>query len=713
MNDNLMKMPIDARLLSYAIIELNICRHNVGIYPKEHPAVDKSMDRALNFLRKLFEFRPEITFAIAKDLIIIDKYNLDKKNPVFKDFAINLCKMNVSYVTFKKGLSKDELYKFNLFLLQKTENFSVEKINEDYKKYNFKYINVGFVDYRLFSSVREGGHFDTQRSSLWEKYVQKLIEGKLNSGEVADEVREIPPDILATLINNKIKDMKEETYDRVITAYLRSSTENTFSEHDLKKVLKFIDSLAPELKKRFLSSTLKTLTKEIDTTSKALTRFSSEEMLSLISTISEYRVNIPSSLVSLLDKLSLNSHDEVETIYIDEEDLDADKILFSDDFSALLETNDEEMVKSKKADDIQLQSLMNYEAAELKTSHLIDFENEFSEDIVDRRFNQIVIDLMSSSLISEKDYPTLIDILRNQTEYMLWTGEYKLMQHAIEVIKSNRDRFSQMSQNILEHFYSPAFITQLVKSFRMLGKEKRKEIFDICVYYDKEIIPYLIDALAEEDSMSIRRFLLDVLKQFGDKIVHETIKRLHDGRWFVKRNMLYLLGETDCREVIEYIRPYCRDENPKVSVAALKCLLNVGDTFAIDIIKEYLSSNERGKIEQAIVLSGSYKIKEVVSDLVNLLRKKAFPMVDLENKIPIIKALGEIGDPEAIDALSELVSTKSLFFVETVERIKEEIYKTLKNYPYQSIKDLVERGIKSKNNIIKEECIKIINTRTR
>ncbi len=130
-------------------------------------------------------------------------------------------------------------------------------------------------------------------------------------------------------------------------------------------------------------------------------------MLSLISTISEYRVNIPSSLVSLLDKLSLNSHDEVETIYIDEEDLDADKILFSDDFSALLETNDEEMVKSKKADDIQLQSLMNYEAAELKTSHLIDFENEFSEDIVDRRFNQIVIDLMSSSLISEKDYPII------------------------------------------------------------------------------------------------------------------------------------------------------------------------------------------------------------------------------------------------------------------------------------------------------------------
>ncbi len=712
MNDNLMKMPIDARLLSYVIIELNICRHNIGIYPKEHPAVDKSIDRAFNFIKKLFEFRQEITFAIAKDLIIIDKYHLDNKNPVFKDFAVNLSKMNISYVTFKKGLSKDELYKFNLFLLQKTENPSIKTINEDYKKYNFKYISVGFVDYRLFSCVREGGNVDPQRSALWEKYVQGLIGGKLYSGEIADEVREIPPEILATLVNNKIKDMKEETYERVITTYLKSSTENTFSEHDLKKVLKFIDSLAPELKKRFLSSTLKALTKDMDTTSKALTRFSSEEISSLISAISEYKVNIPSSLISLLSELSLNSHGEVETIYIDEEDLDADKILFSDDFTALLETNDDEIAESKKVDDVQLQALMNYEATELKTSDLIDFKNEFSEDIIDRRFNQIVIDLMSSSLISERDYSTLIDILKNQTEHMLWTGEYKLIQDAIETIKSNRDRFSQISENILEHFYSPAFITQLVKSFRMLGKERRKEISDICSYYDKKIIPYLIDALAEEDSMSIRRFLIDLLKQFGDKIVHEIIKRLNDERWFVKRNMLYLLSETDSREVIEYIRPYCRDENPKVNIAALKCLLNVGDRFAIDIIKEYLSSNEKEKIEQSILLSSSYKIKEVVGDLVNLLLKKALSVVDLENKIPIIKALGEIGDPEAVDALREVVSTKSLFFGETVERIKEEVYKTLKNYPYESIKDLVERGIKSKNNIIREECIKIINTRT-
>lgn len=711
MVDNLEKIPIDARLLSYAIIELNISCHNVSIYPKEHPTIDKSLDRSFNFIRKLFEFRPEITFAIAKDTIIVDKYYLDKKNPVFKDFAINLSKMNITYVTFKKGLTKDELYKFHLFLLQKTEDLSVEKIIENYKKYNFKYINVGFIDYRLFSRIQTKGDYNRQKISLWEKYINLSLKDRFYNEEMANEIREIPPEILATLINNKRKDMKEETYDKVITTYMRSSKDGIFSEQDLRKVLKFIDSLAPELKKRFLSSTLKTLTKEPEKTSKVLRSLNPEEITRLISTINEYRVNIPPSLTNLFDRLSLDSNEDMETIYIDEEDIDTNNILFSDDLKSLLEAGDDENKSKKATKNIDLKPLMDYDSNGLKTSQLIDFENEFNEELIDRKFNQIVIDLMSSSLLSEKDYYILIDILKNQTEHMLWTGQYELIQQAIEVVESIKDRFPKMSLDILEHYYSSDFILQLVKSFRTLGKEKRKEISEICNYYNEKIIPYLIDALAEEDSMSIRRFLIDLLKQFGKNIVPEIIKRLDDERWFVKRNMLYLLSETDCSEVIEYIRPCCRDENSKVNIVALKCLLNMGDSYAIEIIKEYLRSNVREKIEQSIVLSGSYKIKEVVDDLVKLLRKKAFSIVDLENKIPVIKALGEIGDPQAIDALRELISIKSLFFGEVVERIKEEIYKTLKNYPYESIKDLVEKGINSKNNIIREESINLINTR--
>lgn len=102
------KIPLDARLLSDAIIELNISRRNVAIYPKDHPSVDKSLNRVFEFLQKLFELRAEITLAVAKDTLIIDGFYLDRKNPVYRDFALHLNKMNIAYISF---LMKGKLQK--------------------------------------------------------------------------------------------------------------------------------------------------------------------------------------------------------------------------------------------------------------------------------------------------------------------------------------------------------------------------------------------------------------------------------------------------------------------------------------------------------------------------------------------------------------------------------------------------------------------------
>src|SRR4030042_6468666 len=124
MTDNFEKIPLDAKLLSYAIIELNISRRNVAIYPKETPSVERSLNNAFKFLIQLFELRPEITLAVAKDILIIDNYHLDKKNPVYREFALSLKKMNISYVTFKTGITKDELYRFHSFLTEKTEDLA-------------------------------------------------------------------------------------------------------------------------------------------------------------------------------------------------------------------------------------------------------------------------------------------------------------------------------------------------------------------------------------------------------------------------------------------------------------------------------------------------------------------------------------------------------------------------------------------------------------
>ncbi len=103
------ELPIDAKLLSEVIIELNISRRSVALYPEEHPIKIESIKRAYNLLNKLFEIRPSITLGISGDTLIVDDYALDRKNPVFREFSLGLHQRGIATVTFYSSMTEDEL----------------------------------------------------------------------------------------------------------------------------------------------------------------------------------------------------------------------------------------------------------------------------------------------------------------------------------------------------------------------------------------------------------------------------------------------------------------------------------------------------------------------------------------------------------------------------------------------------------------------------
>ena len=708
MVDNIEKIPLDARLLSYAIIELNISRRNVSIYPKDHPSVERSLSRTYDFLKKLFEIRSEITLAVAKDTIIIDDFKLDKKNPVFREFALNLSKMNIAYVTLQTGVTKDELYQFHSFLLEKVENATVDRMKEVLKEYGLKNISIGFIDYGAFSFAESKTSKPTKEGSLWERYIFGLLEGTLQSEEVSDEVRNIPPKMLAQFLN-KISDekFKAESYDRVITTYMRSSKDLIFSTKDLKKMLQLINNLKPELKKQFVSTTVKNFSKNIDSTYQALKKMSMEEIIGMLDVINEQKITIPEPLMNLLDKLSDISRGNIESMKL-ADGLIVDDIFLSPEIDNIFKQGSFETLLNDTYQK-EIQKLLNVQASDFKTSQLIEFESEFNDDLVEKKFNQIMLELMVSPTISKEEYQTFVDLIKGQAVQLLWIGEYGQILTLLNLIETNKvqDKFADISSEALEHFYSAEFLASLVDSLRILGKQKKLEVTELCEYYDQKIVPYLIDALIEEDSQMTRRFIMDLLKQRSEKVIPEAIRRLADDRWYVKRNMLYILSQTNVKDAAEHIKPYCRDENLKVSFEALKCLLYSEERYAIDRIKEYLYSDNRDRVEQAVALAGSFKIKEAVDDLIKILKKTEITGADFYDKIPVVSALGDIGDPRSVDALRGILAKRSILFKGVADRLKEAIYKTLSSYPYESVRDLVEAGLKSKNERIQAESLRL------
>jgi hypothetical protein len=707
------KIPLDARLLSDAIIELNISRRNVSIYPRGHPSVEKSLSRAYEFLKKLFEIRPAITLAVAKDTLIVDDHYFDKKNPVYREFALQMNRMNIAYVTFMSGLTKDELYEFHRLISEKIIDTSFDALQKMYRERNLTHIPAGFIDYGAFSFEEGNVQKEDPSVQLWERYIHGLLEGTLQTSDASDVMREIPPGMLARLLNKvESGDLKEETYDRVITAYIRKSSEKVFSSDDIKRIMEFINGLRPEIKKQFLSSTVRQISSDIDSTAKSLEGISTDEVMGLMNAINEQKMAIPDALKNLLDKLSKLPQEGTDTLSLGGSLL-IDDIFITPDIVNLFSGNFKSFVDSTYKNEIQ--KLLDFYDPGTAVSELRTIERSFTDDYIEKDFNHLLLEILSSDIVTEEEYRSFLKVIMEQIEQFLWTARYGQVLTILKVLESNAEKgkFIELTNEALTYYHSAHFIAQIIDSLRLLGRQVREEAWLLCDHFRDLIISPLMDALTEEASQTVRRFLVGLLQQFKDRAIPEATKRLGDQRWFVKRNMLYLLGECKSKEVLPSVRPYCRHENRRVGFEATKCLLNLGDRYGISAVRDYLHSESREDVEQAIAFSGSFRISEVVPDLIQMLKKRGISGADLYNKIPVVKALGDIADSRALGILKELLSGKNILFRGAAGKLKEEICRSLKNYPYNDIKDLLRACMKSRNDVIRQEVMKLIREEDR
>ncbi|MGD0887258.1 MAG: HEAT repeat domain-containing protein [Thermodesulfovibrionales bacterium] len=691
-----------------AIKELNISRRNVGLYPRNHPQTKDSTGKALRFLQKLFESRGSITLGIARDSIMIDETILDKKSPVLREFALGLSGKGITSITLDSTLTIEDLFSFHELFTERDTLMGTALV-ELAEQRNLRNIRLSPLDLSKIRFVQGILRKDSADHSFWTDYISALLDGRLTTDDMNDIIASVTPGEMSDFVNRNMPgDGSEKAYDAVISSYMGGTAEKKRRAVLFGRFLAMVDRLDPDVKQQFLTRALAFSTMDMKDVEKMLRDLAVDDVQTMMKIFEEQSHLIPDRLKNLVDRLQATESDIFAEIrgsgICHMDDIEVDKgmvaVFKKDHDSAFVDMGYRKELQKMMAGPAVRSDTVTQELGDACTG-----------EVVDKTVSLIVFELLDLESNSPEEYRKLLASLIALVNGFVETGRFSEIADIYQTIdtRARSGIFRKEALEMIKGFFgSEMFLGRLMESFRIWGRHNREGVANLAIVLKNHVIPGFLDALSTEENQATRKFFIDVLCMLGDDVAAEAAKRLDDRRWYVTRNMLFLIRECSGQKFIKRLRQFTRHPDERVAIEAVKALLSFGSPDSVSYIRNYLHSKDPGLREKAVRLAGTYKVKGALPDLLELLGHKDVFGSQSVSRLDVVHALGEIGDPSALPALQALYKARALLHRAEFERLKVDIFRSLHHYPFPEAKPLLELGLKSKNKDIRALSEKLL-----
>lgn len=205
-------------------------------------------------------------------------------------------------------------------------------------------------------------------------------------------------------------------------------------------------------------------------------------------------------------------------------------------------------------------------------------------------------------------------------------------------------------------------ITHLFKEYNTNEHEKKDEAGKVLSMFGDVTLKRMLDDLQADIDGDERVRIMHLIIGAGQRaipLVRERIRK--DEPWYYLRNMAYILGQIGNEESAGSLQQLLSNENEKVKHEALKSISKTGGNRRGKLLTGALpGADEKFKLKIVEAL-GSAKAADSVTDLLKILTTPPLVTTATRSLLEevICTALGAIGSPEAIPALSEIAESKS------------------------------------------------------
>jgi len=729
---------LDKHLLSDVLHQLNVTRKNFRTYPPGHVQIRQSITKCHALLSDLFELAPKIFFWVAKDKLFIGNTLIEDTARHIQELALSFKKHEIAGITLDSNISVDDLSRFFLLMARDPEEIAnLGGFDKVLAESGVQTIKLQFIDYSRFHhtdeleiSRRKKPKWPAENATIWPEFISGLLSGSLSSsdrGVPLEHAGRIDPSQLALDLNeNRIDpDVALNAYRATISKLLPEAGEPiTYSAPKAAEFCKFnllLHELNPKLKKQFLSVTYNKLNAaaENEAAESVLNVFSEHVVIDMLRQANEEGDEISPSLMKLVYKMT-SAHDDMVH---QERGLNAAQPkrnptpLF--DTQPLQDIFTRENFEDYVPNDYKksLDALSGAAGDEIVNGHeafsISDFHKDLEPSYLDYRIVHILLAFMHRDIKPSeyRKYATrLVDIAYD----LLGTGNFSTLLEIVKALfrqyKNSTDPEIQfLAKRAVKKIQDPHFAARAVVSFGKWAQAEDVSAYEFLLFFGSKIVPEMVALYGKGERPEIQSVIFKLLERFPRATCLEAKKRFSDPRPFFVSNMLALVRRMGTENDAVMVKKLMEHHDAGVRRKALEIIIELNDPHGPEIVRKYFGSFDAREKLEVIQLIGTYKIADLVPDLISGISRWSLFKSQYERNEKIITALGKIGDASVIPVLEKLAKSRWSLRPKSLFRLKFSLYQSLHGYEVQQISSLLKIGQMSPDSRIRQICQNLIN----
>ena len=692
-------------------------------YPEGHPFVVEAFTKVETLLKEVFLTRSQLTLGIAKNKIILGSKALEEKDPMLQGFAQSLFEQGIVSIAISKGFSSRELIDFDRIIAQKRNDvYRQGGVNALLTKAKITHIKVQLIDYRLFQEQGETEVDDTsglQTQSFWERFIEGLFEENLgvDKKHAGSNFNGMDPKALAEMLNDSGHRGIAGSGMGDGSGFAAMMRRIPFSElagdkESQEQLVKFIQALHTDLKKRFLEGFFDALSGDENVAESILAGFPLEVVLEALEKHTKKELYMPPSILKILQRLKRDSsYSDYEGLQGLTESLSKDemverlKIIFKEDEAERFVPVDYQKALALVIDKESL--------SPTGLSELQQLEQTLTERSVQSAFTTVLVEMVAHHGVSPLPYG-LKKAFQDNCFALASRGDFHVLLGIIETIQrrstSEERNDEELPEVVAEVFSSNIFIRDVLDACEQWGKERQFHIKRIVERIGEPFVEPLMDRLAEEQNKALRIFYLDLLKEIGRPVKNPALERLTDRRWYFLRNLIILLRSLNDPSVTSPMRSLLSYPHPRVRQELLRTLMTFKDHGADEILLAEMDSVDLDRRLHAIVLAGMSDNKAVFDKLAGFVKKKGLGKIDYEIKKTSVQSLAEIGDTAILPVFQRVLGSFSLFARRRLQMLKADIIASLGRYDATDTVPILNNIAQKGSGELASEAARVLRT---